>query len=242
MNAKNHNNANQSNLLENFISNLRMPEVKPVPQDFYDLMTSHDNNTLYVISDSNEPISYLGDIRVYDYKNKYFIGQNINGYYVIYKNEYICKSSELIPICIYDNPQAAIDDLSRFNRVGSHVKRDFDIYNIIKSYINRDISTHDFIIAILTIFNFTESSGLYSIIEVAVTYCETNSKLEFSSSYLEIIGKINSSYPNTIFTIYSKLYDLLIKYNFFKDKKYRVDNVNLSLEIENIFNIIMNQI
>ena len=45
--------------------------------------------------------------------------------------------------------------------------------------------------------------------------------------------------PKTLFPLYSNLYDLIVKYNFFTDKKYSNEDVNLSKEISDIYETMM---
>lgn len=221
------------------------PNTLKVTQEKYDLIQIHDPHTIYTITDSSDGRSYYGDALIINdnVSIKYYLGQNDKNEYVIYVNQLAGTGNnnvqQLVPICAYNDPQTAIDALSKCNKTGSHIKRDLDIYNIIKSYIDKYISTHEFIISIIAAFNFKEDPRLQTLIEFAVGHNSHKCSREFPPFYADQLPRMRDYYPESLFVIYSNLYDLIVKYNFFKDKKYEDVNVNLSKEITEIFKIML---
>lgn len=238
---------NEINLQEQICStNINVVNVS---KEEYDLMIIHDPTTIYVTTDKfGRILTYIGDCMIENNNiiNKYYISIDDKNIYTIYmdnavtdfKNNFL-GYQKLIPICRYNDPQDAIDALAKFNKIGSHNKIDFDIYNIIKSYIDKNISTHEFIIGILIIFNFKEDPELQVIIENCISHNANNCNYEFPINYSIYILKFKKYHPYSLFRIYSDLYDLLLKYDFFKDKKYQnnFDNLDMSNVISEISKI-----
>ena len=234
------------NLLKT-IERLSLPETVSLPQEVYDIMAIHEPNTAYIINDSEDGRMYIGDKLIMPIKNinKYFIGQDSSGNYIIYINQYFNShklTQSLIPICTYDDPQTAIDALSRFNKVGSHHKRDFKVYLMIRDYIDKLISTHDLIVGIMTIVNYDNDPRLQEILAYAVAHNVNKSMKEFPAFYADQIAILRDRCPDSLFPIYSNLYDLIVKYNFFNDRKYQSgdEDINLSEEISDVFKILLN--
>lgn len=215
-----------------------------VTQETYDMMSSHDPNTMYIISDSPDKRIYIGDtlIRSNNTTKKYFIGQEDVNRYIIYMNTKsgnFIESDYLVPICMYDNAQSAIDALSKFNKVGSHIKLDNDIYNIIISYIDKHLSTHEFIVSIISAYNFKEDPLLQQIIQFAISYGVHKCMKEFPSFFVTQLSRMRTTESRSLLVMYSNLYDLMVKYDFFKGKKYQLDvdtinDIDLSKEISDI--------
>jgi hypothetical protein len=215
-----------------------------ITQEEYNLIQIHDPHTMYIISDSDTGKVYLGDILIEEdcTINKYYMGINDRKEYVVYVDQLagtLDNRSQLVEICAYDNPQSAIDALYQFNKVGSHIKTDFDIYGIIKSYIEKNISTHELIISILVVYNFREDCRLQNIIEFAVSHNAHRCMKEFPSFYADQISRMRDNKPESLFPVYSNLYDLIVKYDFFSDRKYQnIDDLDLSSEIRDINKVI----
>lgn len=232
------------NLLKT-VESWKMPTfVGYISQEEYDLIKIHDPNSIYAVNTDNGVVLYLGDIKIEapEIKNKYYIGMNDNKEYVVYMDQnsgtgdYFTGLQNLVPICTYADPQVAIDQLSKFNRVGSHNYRDISIYSLLKSYIDKEISTHELIISILVEFNFREDPRLQNLIEFAMSHNVHKCMKEFPAFYSGQIRVMKDNKPESLFVLYSNLYDLVVKYNFFKDKKYQElsDDLNLSTEINDI--------
>ena len=226
------------------VESYHMPNIEAVSQEEYDLIQIHDPNTIFYITNSKDGRFYIGDMLIIPDNtiNKYYLNIDTNKKYVIYVDENAGKtfaSQYLIPICSYDDPQVAINELTKFNKVGSHIDRDFDIYNIIASYINKDISTHEFIISIMIVFNYREDPRLQNVIQFCMGHNANRCMKEFPAFYSELLPIMRDNQPKTLFPLYSNLYDLIVKYNFFTDKKYSNEDVNLSKEISDIYETMM---
>jgi len=211
-----------------------------ITQEEYDLMQIHEPYTLYHIKDSKDNRYYVGDMLIENEikKVKYLLSIDDNKLYTIYMNQVdTYNNSELIPICSYEDPQVAINKLSEFNRVGSHFDKPLMIYNILINYIEKIISTHEFIIGILDIFGYKEDPRLQDVIQFIVGHNEHKWQKEFLPFLSNEISRMRDLYPDSLYPYYSNLYDLIVKYNFFTDKKYNETDVNLSKEIDEIIKI-----
>ena len=227
--------------LQRRVSSWKFPTHILVTEEEYNLMKIHDPHTIYHIKDSNTDRSYYGDILIQgeSFNIKYLMSIDDNKY-IIYTNVLAGTSSkaDLIPLCIYDDPQIAINKLSEFNRIGSHYKIDLDIYNMIVNYINKDISTHDLIIGILVTFGYREDPRLQNAIQFIVGHGGNKCMKEFPPVLVDQITRMRDLYPDSLYPFYSNLYDLIVKYDFFMDVKYKEDGINLSKEISEISKII----
>lgn len=242
------NNPTKVNVIELLreISSLSTPNIEIVSQKFYDLIQIKEPNTLYFINDSNPPRIYFGEILISNDKceGKYFIttGNRINEY-DLYLKEEIYGNDKLIKICKYDDPQKAIDALNLYNNIGSHDKISISLYNILINYIDKDISLNDLLLGIFTIFGFKEDPRLQELIQLTFTYEQnSNDKTDISPMLRCEIRNFRDKYPLSLYRIYSNLYDIIVKYYFFKDEKYHsdVNFINLSEIIKDIINVFFN--
>ena len=211
-------------------------------QEEYDLIQIHDPHTVYMIKDNNHNRMYIGDMLIEDKTDeiRYFLSIDKDKRYTIYMNtSYNREGTDLVPICTYDDPQVALNTLSIFNRVGSHIKPDLDMYNLFINYFDKDISTHEFITGILIIFGYKEDPRLQNVIQFIVGHHAHKCMKElpaFVSCQIDIKGNM---FPDSLFPFYSSLYDLLVKYNFFTDKKYHTKDVDLNKEIADVNKIMI---
>lgn len=236
--------------LQRTIDAWKMPSVVGImSKEEYDLIAIHDPTHIYIVrTEDGKTQLYLGDSLIEPPKvnNKYYMGLNDRAEYVVYMDqnagtgEYFSGTQNLVPICAYDNPQVAMDQLVKFNKVGSHLNRDFSLYTMIKNYIEKTISTHELIIGIMVEFNYQEDCRLQNIIEFAVGHNAHKCAWEFPAFYSYQIKEMKENKPESLFVLYSNLYDLIVKYNFFKDKKYQdLDNLTLSDEISDITKVML---
>lgn len=236
--------------LQRTVESWRMPKVVgSMSQEEYDLIAIKDPNSIYIVhTPDGKTLLYLGEHLIESPKinNKYYMGMTENGEYTIYVDQnagtgdYFTGMQNLIPVCTYADPQVAMDQLVKFNKVGSHMDRDYSLYTMIKNYIEKEISTHELIVGILVEFNYREDCRLQNIIEFAVGHNAHRSIREFPTFYSYQIREMKEMKPESLFVLYSNLYDLIVKYDFFRDKKYQdIENLNLSDELTDITKVML---
>ena len=228
------------------VENWTLPNVSPVSQDFYDLLQTKDPNTIYIIKDSKDGRMYFGDHLIL--KNKtilnYVLGidNTSNAKYVLYMNQIYNFQDNLIEIARFEDPQIAINTLNLYNNIGSHNSIEIKLYNLLIMYIDESISLHNLITSILCVFGYSNDPRLQQVIETAITYQQNNTKL-FNELFIHVLGNYAKTSANELYKFYNDLYNIILKYNFFKDKKYHcsLENLDLSNIISEIINL-MNQI
>ena len=247
MKSTDHNINNPLQILElqdysNYPNALIFPKVVECTQEVYDLMRIHDPHTIYTIVDSLARKQYLGDIFINEglIISKYLLGINIHNEYIIYLDNFIPDTNrhQLSYISRYDDPQVAIKSLELFNKVGKHDKKGYNIYNTIINYINHEISIHDCIIGILSIFNFNTDPRIQELIKIGIQFNIKDIHDKLPNNYLNLIKK--KSKTHYIYLLYSNLYDLVEKYYWFSNDKYQHDDLDLSKEINEIYSIMTN--
>lgn len=230
--------------LQRTLDSRHYPNIEHVNQNFYDLIQIKDPNTVYVINDATDGRIYYGDILIPKERNdvSYLIGNDKKGNYVLYMNRVVGFNDKLIEICKYKDPQDAINNLNLFNNSGSHQPMNLKIYTTIISYLNDNISINDMILGIIVIFGFKNDPRLQYLIETSRRYImEVNGKIDkdLPPLWREELRHFKDRYPDSLFIYYSDLYDIIVKYNFFKDDKYNL-NVNEHPDLSDVINEIIN--
>lgn len=218
------------------------PEYISVTQEEYDLIQKKDPTAIYIISDTPGRM-YIGDnlLEKEKPKNTYLLGpSNQFGEYILYLNHPDDWVDHLLEISRYSNPQQAIDALNKFNRVGSHVDSALQTFNLIVCYIQSEITLHELLIGIISLFGYRDDIRLQQVIERATTYDVTRNSRDFSPLMREEIPSWKND-ENYLFTYYSDLYDVIVKHNHFKGREFHVDpeELNLSNVINDIIKVII---
>jgi hypothetical protein len=204
-------------------------------------MNFYDPHILYVISD-NPCRSYYGSVLITDESlgfAKYMLAINDENEYVIY----LCKHDRTpIPISWYKDPQEAFEALRLINNIGSSDQNDRNIYNIITSYIDRNISCNELIHSIIfAIYPIAKNDPTFQIlIQIVHNSGADKSQKDISRMLREDLGRWTSAQfqclkPNAqdlyrYMNLYSSIYNLIVEYNFFDDKKYHVSDGDINLK------------
>lgn len=220
----------------------QLPNVLFVTQEFYDLIKIKDPLTIYKITDSKDQRMYYGDHRIDVEKIgiKYLIGPSKKyGEYILYMNKIYDHNDHLIEIARYDDPQKAINAMILCNNAGNHTATDIKIYNAIISFIDEDISLHDLLISFLCIFGYKEDPRLQDVIETVISYNDNNSR-NFSDLFRYEIVNYANTFDNPLYGLYSDFYNVIVKYDFFKDQKYHkgLESLDLSDVINDIISVV----
>lgn len=217
-------------------------QVQFLTREKYDLLNPKDPYMLYVVDEGNgETHKYYGEIPVeYGKKmsNKYVMGPSLSkdGEYDIYIND-IWRNTGLTYIATFKDVQTAIDMLHLYNNTGTHSNISIKIYKIILSYINKNIGIHDLLISIISELGYKGTPELQNTILLAISFDAINCKSDLPVVFREELHNIASSTINYTTKLYSRFYDLIVKYNFFKDEKYHKNDIkvlDLSDFIKNI--------
>ena len=224
----------------------KLSEVVRLPMEMYELIKIKDPTCIYIITDSPTKKVYYGDWLVDDgnVERIYLLGpSNKFGEYILYLNETDGIHDNLIKICRYSDPQVAINDLNKFNRVGSHQQTNLRIYNVVGQYITKDISLHDMLVGIICLFGYRDSSKLQSLLQATTAYRVDTNRNDLP---IPLKNTLLSFYniKNPVFGFYASLYDLVVSYNFFKGKEFQKDpdELDLSKVIEKVFVIMTSHI
>lgn len=239
---------------------LEMLQVCHMPKHLYDQLAIKDPYTLYIVTDlqTGAVSQYYGENLIPHTKQtpQYLMALNEQGEYVIYQNErderYPFKDC-LIDICRHDNPQDAINVLRMFNKVGSHHLANISIYRLLVSYIKKDISINDFIIGVLGVYGYRDHPKLQQVIQTTYSYGVMEGQIDpqdkdrgYGKYQMDIpvllrneIGELARAYPESLYPYYSAIYDVIIKYDFFRHPDYQSDpdNANLSEAVTELFHI-----
>ena len=225
----------------------KLSEIVKLTMEEYELIQIKDPTIIYVITDSKDNKIYYGDILVAHGETEriYLLGPaNKFGEYTLYLNETDGHTDRLIQICRYSDPQVAIDSLNKFNRVGSHHAKNLQTHIIISEYIIGDISIHDMLIGIISLFGYRDSIRLQSLVNVLKTYDINAGCKDLPILLKKDLRQLKTIYDNQpIFGFYSDLYDLVSYYNFFKGRDFQKDTEDLDLSkvIAQVFVIMENK-
>lgn len=220
------------------------PSIEYITQKEYDTIYKKDPLTIYVITDAIGKKVYYGDILVDDKQDgiKYFMGISNDGKYAIYLNERMSGVDNIIKICAYNDPQVALHALELYENSGSYESIDMKIYESLVHYIRNNISCHDVLIGILCACGFNNDYRLQTLIETAVQ-CDSIYGHDLSEQMKSVLGTYKNSDKNRfeippaykVLNIkYSQLYDVLLKYNLFKDKEYTDNSYSLKLNLSSV--------
>lgn len=229
--------------LQRSVESWQYPTIKPVTKEEYDLIQIKDPFTFYVIKDNfsnpmKRPTIYMGDHLVSFDEDvvRYMLGINKHGEYEIYMDTVGFGYDKLIPIRRYPSAQQAINDLTFFNNVGSHTDYGIRTYRILLSYINREISLNDTLIGILSAFGFRDSVEIQEVIQTGIKYGCTHVDIDIPVYYRDMLPVLREHTKNFLVKKYANLYDLIVKWDFFKDEKFKdaQSGIDLSTEVREV--------
>lgn len=224
----------------------KYPGVIFTNQYMYDLIQTKDPFTIYKIIDADDGRMYYGDTLIPKdkVKTQYLIGQsNVYGEYILYMNKIEDYTDNLIIIAVFDNAQKAVNAMIRFNNIGNHSKIHMDLYEALLSYIDKELSMHDLLISILTIFDHREDPRLQELIELITSYDIGNIKsknLDLPLSVKTRFSDLENHKDNSLCKLYIEYYNIICKYDFFKSDKFNTtrDKIDLSDPINDIINVL----
>ena len=189
-----------------------------VIQDAYDAMSYHDPITVYVILDNDR--MYKGDQLIPTTKNgrEYLIGySHQKNRYVLYLSYTRERHTKLIPIAEYKDPNGALHGLMTFSTVGSHDRLAAHIYRMIKTYVDGDYGIHETILGIIADAGYRDDPRFQYLNELAISYEVSNLSKDLPVRFKEALHSLQDIHPGSCATAYSDIYDVFVKYDFFKN-------------------------
>lgn len=234
---------NKINLDE--LLSMNLMDTTTLMQEEYDLLQQPNPNTIYIIINSPERRIYVGR-NLADFKSAdrmYLIGPGkCYGEYTLWLNEKVNYEDRLVEISSFKDPQKAINAMNRYNRVGSHTNLAISVYNVLISYLLKEVSLHEFIMGIIALFGYRDDRRFQELLQRTMTTGVQQYKRSDLPLQLKDQLHIFKRSANHLFCFYSDLYDLVVFYDFFKDRKYQentIYDVDLSEVIERIFKTII---
>ena len=214
--------------VDQLILNRETPRILSVTQEWYDLLHIKDPYTIYVITDAKDRRVYHGDVLVVDENKKpvYFLTITEDEYqiYVNYRENYIDR---LIHVGTYTDVNVALEDLARYNKIGSHTKWATQAHHITCLYIKKEISLQEFLIGMFSVFEYKDHPMVQALIAYAISM---GVNMQSNEPCMELVEDLpHFKARHFIFKMYSDLYDLLVLYNFFKGAKYNVKIKDLDI-------------
>ena len=226
----------------------KRPETVKLTMSEYKLIKIKDPTCLYIISDSPNKLVYCGDMLVKQesLNRTYLLGPGKrHGEYILYINDIYNNHDNIIPLCTYTDIQAAINDLNRFNHVGSTNRLNLQIATIIHQYLSEDISLNDMIIGIIARFGYQNDIRLQGLLAAIRSYPVEGSSHYLPESLARNLDVFKNYRQNHLFRCYATLYDLVVAYHYFTDKEFikeDPDEINLESVVKKIFDIMTSAI
>ena len=231
--------------LMRYVEGWELPKIMNVTKEFYDLIQIKDPMTIYNITDDPEHNSYFGNMLLNKNvtRNKYFMTYESRGEYCIYFNDKNGTHGNdcLIEICRFAEPDVAIRALTTFNAIGDHHSYSFSIYILLSNYIRKEISIHDMLIGIICSYGYKNSTQFQQLLSILNPYIINEHGIfrdlpvllrEELHNFKNIKDITDEKF--ILVNLYSNLYDIIIKYNFFKDKKYYSEMIKYYSEMVNL--------
>ncbi len=245
----NHPNQVDTIQLMRIVESIKYMQLQPVTQDFYDRIAEPDPHTCYVITDAEDGRMYYGKTMIIPSKlgPRYFLSQDRESEYILYVNDrsYNRSGDHLLEVCRFDDVNKALETMRLYNRVGSHASNNLQIYKTLINYINEELSIDEAILSVLVIMGYKEQPEFQSVVQFLVatnagTYLNGDHQPRWRENLTPIcseeLKRRAKVYPGTLYEFYNSVYEIFVKYNFFKSKVYKDEPTlaNLSDPIDDI--------
>ena len=204
-------------------------EVHYITQEQYDMMGSRNPEVVFVIIDSPEDRIYLGDYEIPKpvHSRQYLMAfSDHRKMYQIYLNLISGHRDNLVPVAEYDNVNDALKALHAYQSVGYHTKMAYNIHQSITNYIDEVYGINEAIIGIIAAAGYRDDPRLQYLNEEAIHYGVTNKDRDLPQYYRAALHNLKTTKPDAVISVYSDIYDVFIKYNFFKDIEDLANPVN----------------
>lgn len=216
--------------LGRYLESWELPVVTHVTQEEYDLIKIKDPFKIYKITNSKEKRVYYGNTLLEEepIDVEYLIGVETAkskeyGEFIYYIMMHTQRNGidEVIKICMFRDLQAAANAVVLFNTVRSHEGANLRIYNIVNQYIQRNISIHDFIIGIMCAFGLDHDVNLNEAILLGTKYEIKQTDYDLPILLRDRLPNMRKMSKVPLIKLYADIYDVVVKYDFFKGKEYQ---------------------
>ena len=219
----------------------------------FDLLQTKNLDTLYIVvnPDDDTHAIYFGNTRIPNPEDDpypmYVMGINDNNEYEIYQvmKSWSDHSKSLIPIIRFNDPQKAVDTLHKYKHIGSATQHALKTHIAITAYVKKECGLHECITSIIANLGYRDDPKLQVLNEITATFRYKTGSRELPSQLRISLHNLAASHPESLLPIYSQIYDVFDKYEYFDDPKYTEaadDEMDLKepvAEILKIFNFNM---
>lgn len=244
--------------LENVVSQFKCPKIIPISRRTYEAMGEHEQ-AIYTIKEYPYEM-YWGDTivskGVKDYSKrevpKYLLLYDpVRDEYVIYVTHEIHASLPQFSVDDMDgmseierhkDPKIAMDSLKRMTFRGRPNELEDKLYNVLASFISKDINLNTCITGIIGELGFKNTSNFYELIETTMVHgCNDSHYINsLPKRFLSILQELRDKSNSILYLLYDGIYGILLSNNFFKDKKYNLnthDYIDIREPINKIINL-----
>ena len=130
------------------------------------------------------------------------------------------------PIARYKELNDALNALYNFNLVGYHDRKSFMIRQLIISYINNENGMNETILGMMSVYGLDKIPEFQQLHKRAVAIGCKNLDKDIPVDYKASLHNYKSNYPDSLHALYSDLYDAFVKFDYFKNKKYKNKSEN----------------
>lgn len=214
------------------------PMIQPVTQAEYNLIAIHDPHTIYHITDSAKLKMYYGDHEVQGVSQltrpdiRYVIGpMGRDGNYPILMLTNREGNHALVTIC----QTPSITDAARIIQQWNPMPMDLNIMNrqlrgLLVQYIKRSINCNEFILGVLSMFQGGDHPDVQDVINAIRQWTQgVLLRCDLPAFALDALTLAKENSHNPMFRKYSDVYDVLVAFNYFKDRTYQAHYVDLEL-------------
>lgn len=206
-----------------------------------------DPNTVYYVDHKH---MFYGDTEINIHQNpvnRYLLGHSIDkgsDKYIIYmvydqNNNEIMTKNRIVEICSFKSPEDALRILDLYNKLGYHDSLHVNIYKMILQYLWGNININDLIIGAIGEFGYKNDPALQTLITTINSYGANYSKKDLPMILREELRSLKKysleNHKYFLIAKYSDIYDVIIKYNFFrKEKSNDIDQESIFKSINEI--------
>ena len=243
--------------LETFHNSSGFTFSTPMTFDEYKNIKAYDPNTIYTIDRGDDTYDlYLGGTLIscasdlQKEKSHYDLSITKEGKYLVSYIYFHIKTSfdktlsvyypdedfvTITPVSEYNDPQEAIDALRTYSKYGFHSKEDFNVRDIIYRMIHKEITLHEAIMGILTVYSYSEWPDFQQVNKIILEAPMAKRGIdEITMQKLRHSNKI-------LFIKYASIYDVFLVNDFFSAKEYAdadYKELDVSEAVINIHNIV----
>lgn len=195
-------------------------ELHYITQEQYDMHKTHDPETVYIIIDSTTDRMYIGDQEIPKpaHSRQYLMSfDDHRNVYKVYLNLVSNYRDNLVPVAEYQDVKDAVKAIQAYASVGYHTKAAYATYQALGSYIDEEYGINEAIIGIIAAFGYRDDPRLQYLNEEAIHYGVTANARDIPQYYRAALHNLKDRKADSVIVAYSDIYDIFVKYDFFKE-------------------------